>query len=346
MATLADVARKAGVALSTVSGVLNNRSDCFVSPRTRQRILQAARELGYHPNYLARSLARGKTETIGLILYEVANPFFAQMADEVEKAVRQAGYQLLLCTTHDGSEARDRAHLELLSAQRVDGILLWASRYPVEGYTVPLPDEVKKRVAIVVLGYHTADGTDYVSIDREAGTYQAARHLIALGHRRIGYLAPSWGMKGGYPKLEGIKRALKEEGLPEPLLMVAESHTRTAGRLAMRALGGQSPWPTALICCNDLLAIGAYWGLRDMGLLVPEDVALIGFDGIEEGEYAPVPLTTVVSPVEEMCQTAVRFLLQRLEGKTSGPQQAILTPSLVVRRSCGAPRPSNGGRRS
>jgi len=132
MPTLADVAKRVGVALSTVSAVLNNRPDCFVSEETRQRILKAAEELGYRPNYLARSLAKGKTETIGLVIYEVANPYFARLADEIEREVRKAGYQLLLCTNRDGINVDDRSNLELLSNQRVDGILVWANRYPLK----------------------------------------------------------------------------------------------------------------------------------------------------------------------------------------------------------------------
>ncbi|MCX7967485.1 MAG: LacI family transcriptional regulator [Armatimonadetes bacterium] len=336
MPTLADVAKRAGVALSTVSAVLNNRPDCFVSEETRQRILQAAEELGYRPNYLARSLAKGKTDTIGLVIYEVANPYFAYLADEVEKEVRQAGYQLLLCTNRDGMDIDDRSNLELLSNQRVDGILLWASRYPAEGYTVPLPKKIKSRIPMVVLGYHTKDGTDYVSIDRAAGTYQATKHLIALGHRRIGYLAPPWGMNPEHPKLDGILRALKEEGLPDPVLMLTQGHTRLDGRSAVQAIKEQNPFPTALICYNDLVAIGAYRGLRDLGLSVPEDIALVGFDGIEDGEYLDPPLTTVTVPVTALSQIAVHFLLNRISGEVEEQQKEVVIPELLVRGSCGA----------
>lgn len=336
MPTLADVAKRAGVALSTVSAVLNNRPDCFVSEETRQRILKVAEELGYRPNYLARSLAKGKTDTIGLVIYEVSNPYFACLADEIEKETRQAGYQLLLCTTRDGMDIDDRSNLELLSNQRVDGILLWASRYPAEGYTVPLPKKVKSRIPMVVLGYHTKDGTDYVSIDRDAGTYQAAKHLIALGHRRIGYLAPPWGMNPKHPKLEGILRALREEDLPDPILILTEGHTRLAGRLAVQTIKEQNLSPTALICYNDLLAIGAYRGLRDLGLSVPEDTALIGFDGIEDGEYLDPPLTTITVPVTTLSQIAVHFLLNRISGEAIDQQKEVVTPKLLVRGSCGA----------
>lgn len=336
MPTLADVAKRAGVAISTVSAVLNNRSDCFVSEETRQRILKAAEELGYRPNYLARSLAKGKTDTIGLVIYEVSNPYFACLADNVEKEVRQAGYQLLLCTNRDGLNVDDRANLELLSNQRVDGILLWASRYPAEGYTVPLPKKIKSRVPIVVIGYHTKDGTDYVAIDREIGTYQATKHLISLGHKRIAYLAPPWGMSPDHPKLVGITKALKEGGLPDPILLTSENHTRFAGRLAVQTFNELTPKPTAIICYNDLVAIGAYRGLRDLGLRIPDDVALIGFDGIEEGEYIDPPLTTIAVPVENLSQLAVQLLLDRMSRKVTEQQRRTISPQLLVRGSCGA----------
>ncbi len=336
MPTLADVAKRAGVALSTVSAVLNNRPDCFVSEETRQRILKAAEELGYRPNYLARSLAKGKTETIGLVIYEVANPYFAWLADEIEREVRQAGYQLLLCTNRDGIDVDDRTNLELLSNQRVDGILAWASRYPSEGYTVPLPKKVKSRIPIVVIGYHTKDGIDYVAIDRESGTYQATRHLISLGHKKIAYLAPPWGMNHDHPKLAGVLRALREEGLPDPVLLTSENHTRFAGRVAVQLLRELSPRPTAVVCYNDLVAIGAYRGLRDMGFRIPDDVALVGFDGIEEGEYLDPPLTTVSVPVETLSQLAVQFLLNRISGKATEQQKEVVMPNLLVRGSCGA----------
>lgn len=334
MATLADVARRAGVALSTVSAVLNNRPDCFVSEETRRRILKAAEELGYRPNYLARSLARGKTETLGLVIYEVINPYFARIADEVERAAREAGYQLLLCTNRDDPEFSDQANLELLYHRRVDGMLVWASRYPPDGYIVPLPDEAKAKV--VVLGYHTADGTDYVSVDRAEGTYRATRHLMALGHRQFGYLAPREDLRPDHPKLAGMLRALSEAGLPEPLLLPADGHFRRDGYQAALSAQEWRPRPTALICYNDLLAIGAYRGLREQGWKVPDDIALVGFDGIEDGEFLEVPLTTVAVPIGEMSQTAVQFLINRLEGRATERQQLILVPQLVVRQSCGA----------
>lgn len=334
MATLADVAKRAGVALSTVSAVLNNRPDCFVSAETRQRILKAAAELGYRPHYLARSLARGKTDTLGLVIYEVTNPYFARIADEVERAAREAGYQLLLCTNRDEPECSDRANLELLSQRRVDGILLWASRYPPEGYTVPLPDEAKGRV--VVLGYHTADGTDYVSVNRAEGTYRATQHLIALGHRQLGYLAPYGDLHPDHPKLAGVLQAVQEAGLPEPLLIPTDGHFRGDGYRAVQRAREWQPRPTALVCYNDLLAIGAHKGLRELGWRIPEDIAFVGFDGIEEGEFLEVPLTTVAVPIAEMSQTAVQFLINRLEGRAERPQQLTLAPRLVVRRSCGA----------
>ncbi len=345
MPTLADVARRAGVALSTVSAVLNNRSDCFVSKKTRQRILKAAEELGYRPNYLARSLAKGKTETIGLVIYEVSNPYFACLADEIERHVQQAGYQLLLCTNRGVGEIDDRSNLELLSNQRVDGILLWASRYPPEGYTVPLPKKVKSRLPIVVLGYRTLDKTDYVAIDREAGTYQATKHLIGLGHQRIGYLAPPWGATPDHPKFAGVRKALQEAGLPEPVIILSEGHTREAGRLAVKRFYEEHSLPTALVCYNDLVAIGAYRGLRDLGLRVPDDVALVGFDGIEEGEYLDPPLTSVVVPVATLSQRAVEFLLRRINGEAKSPQQEEIVPELLVRGSCGT-RENEGGERA
>lgn len=336
MATLADVARRAGVALSTVSAVLNNRPDCFVSEETRRRVLKAAEELGYRPNYLARSLARGKTETLGLVIYEVTNPYFAQIADEVEQAARSAGYQLLLCTNRDDPEFSDRANLELLYHRRVDGMLVWASRYSPDGYIVPLPDEAKTKV--VVLGYHTADGTDYVSVERTEGTYHATQHLIALGHQRFSYLAPKEDLYPEHPKLAGVLRALSEAGLPEPLLIPTDGHFRRDGYQAALRVQEWRPRPTALICYNDLLAIGAYRGLCEQGFKVPDDLALVGFDGIEDGEYLEVPLTTVAVPIRKMTQTAVQFLINRLEGRVTEQQRITLIPQLVIRQSCGAKR--------
>jgi DNA-binding LacI/PurR family transcriptional regulator len=187
-----------------------------------------------------------------------------------------------------------------------------------------------------VIGYYTKDGTDYVAIDREAGTYRATKHLIELGHKRIGYIAPPWGMNPDHPKLVGIVKALREKGLPEPILITSDGHTRLAGRLAVQSFSTLSPRPTAIVCYNDLVAIGAYRGLRDLGLRVPEDVALIGFDGIEDGEYLDPPLTTVSVPVEALSQLAVQFLLNRINGEAKEPQQETIVPELLVRGSCGA----------
>lgn len=328
MPTLRDVAKRAGVALSTVSAILNERPDCYASEETRRRVLEAAAELGYRPHLIARSLAKGKTDTIGLIVYGLTNPFFAYIVDEVEKAVRASGYHLLLCNNRDAQGMNDKVNLEIMIERRVDGVLLWASH---DGYSIPLPNPDSLKV--VVLGYRTADGTDYVALDRAYGTYLAARHLIELGHKRFGYLAPKNALSPQHPKLAGLLRALREEGLPEPLLLPTLDDSRLDGRIAAQKARDWHPRPTALLCYNDLLAIGAYWGLKDAGLSVPDDVALVGFDGIEESEYLVVPLTTVKQPILEMCQTAVHFLLNQIKGQVSEPQQVTLKPTLVVRQS-------------
>jgi DNA-binding LacI/PurR family transcriptional regulator len=151
-------------------------------------------------------------------------------------------------------------------------------------------------------------------------------------------LAPREDLRRDHPKLAGILRALSEAGLPQPLLIPADGHFRRDGyQVALTAREWQ-PRPTALICYNDLLAIGAYRGLREQGLKVPDDLALVGFDGIEDGEFLEVPLTTVAVPIREMSQMAVQFLINRLEGRPTERQQITLIPSLVIRRSCGAQR--------
>lgn len=296
---------------------------------------QAALEIAYRPNHIARSLASGKTDTLGLIVYEVSNPFFAQIVDHIELAARASGYRLMLCNSRPGGLANDQTNLELLIQCQVDGVLLWASSSAPEGYRIPLASNARPQ-NLVLLGHHAAEEMDYVALHRAAGSYQAARHLTDLGHSRLGYVAPHADLSPEHPKLAGMLRALREKGLPEPLLVPTDSDSRAAGRSAARRARTWHPQPTALLCYNDLIAIGVYWGLREAGLSVPDDVALVGFDGIEEGQYLDAPLTTVEQPVAEMCQTAMQFLVNRIEGRASGAQQRTLVPRLLVRQSCGA----------
>ena len=326
-ATIADVAAKAGVSTATVSRVLAGVGRA--RPETQARVLEAARELGYRPSEVARSLKRRSTQTLGLIITDIENPYFPQLVRSVEDAARAAGYSVLLCNASDDPE-REASYLDLLVERRVDGLVIAASslgaRHGDWLTAPPIP---------VVLVNTAAPEADVPSImsDNEGGASMVTRHLIDLGHQRFGYLMPPPRNVDAPERLAGVRKALRDAGIPSDALQVARGEALVwGGEVAAGQLLDRAPETTAFIAYNDLMAIGALRALRRRGRRVPAEASVAGFDDVALAAYVAPPLTTIAQRTEEMGRWAVA----RLVGEDPlGPSSVRLPVDLQARESTG-----------
>ncbi len=328
--TMADVAREVGVSVMTVSRVVNDKGD--VSEGTRQRVLDAIEQLGYRPSAIARSLATRHTGTLGLVIPDVANPFFAEVARGVEHVAYAEGYNVFLCNT-DEDPQRELDILESLEEKRVDGIVLCSSR--LENAHLRAVTESHGAVVLVNRRLQAKEGpTAAVLVDDVAGGRMATAHLLSRGHRAIGFLSGPPGSRSGRGRVEGYRRALRdadiaiEPGWIRPCAPVAE-----AGRQAAHALLDAHPEITGLLCYNDLVAVGALQACDARGCRVPDALTVVGFDDIPLAALVTPALTTCRIPRHELGVRAVKLLLEQIEGGVDGHKEIVLPPSLVVRAS-------------
>jgi LacI family transcriptional regulator len=327
--TILQVARHAGVSATTVSHVLSGNRP--VAAATRERVERAIGELGFRPNGLARSLRTRRSHTVGLLLPDITNPWYPVLSRGLQDALAADGYHAFLCNT-DADEDREVEFLDDLVDRRVDGIVLAAPRVPAGRVCATI---LRRGIALVVAG-NVGDwpGADMIVGDDVGAAAAATRHLLDRGHRRVAHVAGTPGMHVAADRLDGYRRALDEAGVAhDPALVVAADFTRAGGAVAMRALLALPEPPTAVFAANDLLAIGALDVIREHGLTVPGDVALVGFDDIDAAALMSPPLTTVVNPAYEWGQTAGRVLLDRMLGRVTGPARRDLIPYRIVYRS-------------
>ena len=322
--SIRDVAAHAGVSLATVSKVLNDRTGSRIAPGTQRRVREAAETLGYQPNRLAQGMVQQKTQTLGVMISGLQNPFFLSILEETERRALDAGYQVFL----DAAPSVDGTYSEhvKLRGWPVDGVLIWAA--PNQTLADFLGPQARD-LPVVHLGYPRTDGTDWVAFDLAQGGRLAARYLIERGCRRIGYVYPWAWPRPDVGLVHGACLEIcREAGIfVETISTVRQEETRRVGLETglMIAARPVSERPDALFCHNDVIAIGVYHGLRRAGLRVPEDIALVGFDGIEEGQCLDVPLTTVHTPVDILCKEAMSLLMRRL-AKTLEPPGEMIVP--------------------
>jgi LacI family transcriptional regulator len=345
MPTIREVAGRAHVSATTVSHVVNGTR--FVSETIRARVQAAMAELGYRPNALARSLRRGETKTLGLILPDSANPYFAELGRGIESAAFALGYSVVLCNT-EGNQAREQLYLDLLAEKQVDGLLLVAAGDRAGA----LEGAPGRRLPVVVVDRDLPHvQVDTVLADKRQGSHLATRHLARLGHRRIGCIAGPSNLAPSARRLRGYRDALEEAGLPfDPRLTRRGDYHPGSGWAATRALLEEPSPPTAVFAGNDLMAIGALRAAAEAGRRVPDDLAVVGFDDIELASFTTPPLTTVRQSTVELGRTAVRLLAERIGDPARPPVRALLDTRLVVRASCGgaaavpAPAPARAAR--
>ncbi len=325
--SIKDIAEMAGVSHSTVSRALQGTGR--MSDETRARILALADELGYTPDALAQSLVRGRTKTVGVVVTTIADPFVAGIVDGIEQVAGEAGYTVLLGASHMDPH-REMAVVENLRQRRVDAVIVTASRVG-SLYS----DYLQRFGAPIVLVNNMVQGEYLYAItcDQMEGARQATDHLIRLGHQRIAYVGSSIRQHSSRARQEGYEKALRNAGLrldPALIFMPEATDDVAAGRAALAALWPQHP--TAIFAYNDLTAIGVMMAAREMGVRIPQDLSLVGFDDIEATEFITPPLTTVRQPREAMGRAAMQMALALLneEGIQTHRQLAC---KLVVRES-------------
>jgi LacI family transcriptional regulator len=347
-ATIGDVARRAGVSTATVSRVLAGLGGARAD--TRERVLDAARELGYRPSGVARSLKLRTTQTLGLIITDIENPFFPQLVRAVEDAAREHGFALVLCNATDDPD-REASYLDLLVDRRVDGVVI-----AVSGLSARNGEWLAEPPLPVVLVNTVAPGLPHPSIasDNVDGGRQSAAHLLDLGHRRIGVLTAGARNADAPARVAGVRRALKARGMdPGAVPVVVGEPDVGGGEAALGRLVSDAPDTTGVIAYNDLMAIGAMRAIRASGRSVPGDISVVGFDDVAIAAYTDPPLTTIAQAIGELGRWAVERLVERLSDDVAmlnGGEPAsrlasgtVLPVRLVARGSSGPP-PGNGAR--
>jgi LacI family transcriptional regulator len=329
--SVVDVAARAGVSLGTVSNVLN-RPD-RVAPATRDRVLQAIRELGFVRNEAARQLRAGRSRTIGLVVLDVGNPFFTDLAKGVETTAGKSGLSVILCNSND-DDAREQHYLSLLQEQRAFGILIT----PVGKATAAIDAIRRSGTPVVLVDRGSSRRQCSVSVNDRVGGELAVAHLIGQGHKKIGFIGGPMSINQVSERLAGARAAMAAAGLDEDALVVIE--TPRLDVASGRATGDQLAKlparrrPTAVFCANDLLALGLLQDTTRRQKAVPGDLAIVGYDDIEFAAAAAVPLTSVRQPRAQLGQAAMELLLEEA-GEPDGHQhrQIVFEPELVVRES-------------
>ncbi len=326
-----DVAGRAGVSLGTVSNVLNRPER--VAPATRARVLRAIEELGFVRNEAARQLRAGRSRTIGLVVLDIGNPFFTDLAAGVEASAQRSGLSVVLCNSNDDT-SRERHHLSMLQEQRAYGVLIT----PVANKTPAI--EILRRAGTPVVLVDRGSNRQQCSVavhDRVGGEL-AVTHLLERGHRRIGFVGGPVSIKQVSERLAGARSALRAAGRAESALTVIETPRldvasgRSTGERILAI--GKRLRPTAVFCANDLLALGLLQDMTRRRLSVPSDLAIVGYDDIEFAGAAAVPLTSVRQPRSQLGHAAMELLLEEVvDPEQHRHRQVVFEPELIVRDS-------------
>jgi LacI family transcriptional regulator len=334
VATIADVAKKAGVSVSTAARVLSGRG--YAAVETRRLVLEAAKDLGYVPNQIARSLRTRQTQMVGLLIGDVENFFYSVLAKNVESVAKGAGYHVVLCNSDDDPEI-EREYLKLLDAMRVDALIVT----PTSRNRRDLARLHDKGMVIVQVD-RRVDGlvADAILVDNESGAEHAVSHLIEAGHRRIGILTGDLAVPTAQHRLAGYERALKDAGIPvrQELVKTGSFHREHAIEDATDLIRAV-PAPTAVFAANNILAEATLIALGQDGLRVPRGVSVVAFDDVQWMSMVEPAVTAVRQPVADMARSAAELVLRRLrEGREGPPSTIVFRTQLVERASVGPVR--------
>jgi DNA-binding LacI/PurR family transcriptional regulator len=336
--SIKDIARAADVTPCTVSRAL--RDSPRVSPETKKRIQRLADEMGYTPDAQARSLVMGRTQTVGVVVTTMADPFIGSVVQTIESAAHEQGYTVILASSNDIPE-REIEAVKMLQSRRVDGVIVTSSRVGAQ-YQERL-DQLRVPVVLVnSLAEHSGRHTISVRVDNHQGGQQATNHLIQKGHRRIAYVAAPADRSDNVERMTGYRDALAEAGIAyDPSLVVKGTGRAGGGQRALPALLSLDDAPTAVFCYNDMTAIGLIDAAHKAGLSLPQDLAIVGFDDIAFAQLANPPLTTIAQPVAQLGKEAMERVLELLRSEDlngASVSDVVVKGRLVVRESSGAKR--------
>lgn len=324
--TIKDIAERTGVSYATVSRTLNHRYG--VNPETREKIIAAAEEMGYHPNLHARGLKTNKTNTIALIIPDISNPYFSDLAHAVSEEAYQRGYITILCSANWDPEI-EKAQLNTLRSHHVDGIIYKPS--------VDLGEEVPETdVPLVIVSNMSSEGQNYIEVDNIKGGRIAAAHLMECGYRRIAFAGGQENSLSDRMRLQGLRTGLEAAGLRVDNELVRHGpFTCKGGYAAAESLMTQDVRPDGIFCGNDKIALGVFQYLVEKGYRVPEDVGIIGFDDIYLASLPQIQLTTIATPRFEMGRLAADMLIRKIENEEERAkvEHVLLDTELIVRRS-------------
>ena len=340
-ATMKDVARLAEVSLATVSAVLSGST--YVSPELTSRVQKAVAALGYAPNTVARSLKKGATKLIGLVVPDITNPFFTELVHEVQKRARTLGYAVLLCDSERDLE-QERWYLRMLRAHLAVGAILCATG-PDETYK-DLANDVGIMPIVAVDHIIRASDYDSVVLDNVAASRIVMQHILSLGHTRVAILAGQQHLVPGRDRLAGFVDGLRAAGLDViPELVRQGAFGEPEAFKAAQALMKLPEPPSAIFATNNQMLIGAMRALAESGIRCPDDISVVGIDDFAWAAAFSPALTTVRQPVDEMAAAALDMLVERVNGLDVAPRHIVFAPELVVRRSCVAPAPKRASAR-
>lgn len=328
--TIKDIAKAAGVSTATVSMILNKK-DKSISQPTRERVLRIARDTKYIRNSMARSLVTSQTKTLGLILPDIVNPFFPEIARGAEDRARESGYNIIICNTDDNVDQENK-YIHMLSEKMVDGIILTHSANRNDEMT----GLENTRIPIILIDrdYDSPNILGKVMVDNAKASRAGVNYLVKKGYRRIAYIAGPLNTGTARDRLEGYKIALIDNDITfdENLVRVGEYKTKWGYEAAEDLLNSDLDFQ-AIFCGNDAIAIGAMKRLREMGISIPDDIAIMGFDDIYISSMVDPELTTIKQPNYSMGYEAVKMMIDSIEGRNVDEKNLILKTELIIRKS-------------
>ena len=326
MVTIKDIAREVGVSTSTVSRALADSP--LVNKVTKQRVVQVAQALGYERNELALGLVKGSSKVVGLIIPDITNPFFSDIARGVGDIANHFGYGVILCNT-DGRADREISYVRLLRRKRVDALILASTT--IEAPYLKEVEHAKLPYILVSRLCRSVDAPYIVVNDRE-GARLAVEHLVHLGHQRIGFIGGPQDVQASQDRMAGYREVLRERALSEDEHWICYADfTQAAGREAARRMLAQASRPTAIFAANDVTALGVMEVADEIGLKIPIDLSLVGYDDISYASLPRIQLTTVAQPAFEMGQISAEWLLSVVEGHPRPTLRRVITPRLMIR---------------
>lgn len=326
MSNISEVAKLAGVSVATVSRVINNPK--IVTKKTRSKVELAIKELSYEPNVLGRNLRTSESKLLLALIPSISNPFYTEIMNGIEDAALELGYNILLCETNS-NPIRQVTYFNLIKNKLADGLIAMDP-------TVDKDDlqTLSKNYPVVKCSEHDQGGTiSYVTINNVTAAYDAVKHLISLGHKKIALISTKGGLQYAVERQRGYEKALKESNLPfdENLIVNTDLLSFDEGQLAMRHLLSKKDRPTAAFAVSDILAIGALKEINEVGLSIPHEIALIGFDKINFSNMTHPTLTTISQPRYDMGVKSVSMLMDKIKGKSV--ENIILDHELIIRES-------------